>query len=101
MQIKDIRWAEQLASHAFFNQKIECLPQRELLELQKKKLREVTKYAYENSPHYKKVFDKANVKPGDIRDISDLQKVQIFTTKDDLRENYPFGMLAITREKVV
>jgi phenylacetate-CoA ligase len=77
------------------------MPQKELLELQTRKLREISKYAYQNSLFYNRAFDKANLKPEDVRDISDLQKAKIFTTKDDLRENYPFGMLAVPRTKVV
>ncbi|MDA4111750.1 MAG: AMP-binding protein, partial [Thaumarchaeota archaeon] len=85
----------------FFNQKMERLPQKELAELQTKKFRAIINYAYENSVYYKKVLDDANLKPGDIRGISDLQKANIFTTKEDLRRNYPFGMLAIPKNKVV
>ena len=85
----------------FFNEKLECLPRNELRELQARKLRQVIHYAYDNSPFYKRSLDRVGLKPGDFNGISDLQKVKLFTTKDDLRENYPFGMLAVPRDKVV
>lgn len=69
--------------------------------MQKKKFRHAVQYAYENSPFYRRLFDQARLKPEEVREISDLQKARIFTTKDDLRENYPFGMLAVPQNRVV
>src|SRR5579862_3148418 len=80
---------------------MECLPQKELRELQSKRLRELIHYVYENSAYYKRGLDSAGLKPDEIRDISSLQKAKFFTTKDNLRENYPYGMLALPRSKVV
>ena len=80
---------------------MERLPQKELSEIQTRKLREISHYAYENSPFYKKAFDHLQIRPDDIRAIEDLQKIKFFTTKDDLRQNYPYGMLAVPRDKVV
>jgi len=80
---------------------MERLPQKDLRELQSKRLREVLHYAYENSVYYKRALDSAGLKPDEIRDISKLQKTKFFTTKDDLRENYPFGTLAVPRNRVV
>ena len=58
-------------------------------------------YVYENSIFYKRALDSAGLKPNDIRDISVLQNAKFFTTKEDLRVNYPFGMLAVPRNRVV
>lgn len=85
----------------YFNNNIEKLSRKELSEIQVKKLRRISHYAYENSVFYKKSFDKAGLKPDDIRTIVDLQKASFFTTKDDLRNSYPFGMLAVPRERIV
>ena len=69
--------------------------------MQRKKFRSSVRYAYESSPFYKRLLDRAGIEPQDIADLADLQKAQIFTTKDDLRESYPFGMLCVPRNKVV
>ena len=57
-------------------------------------------HAYDNVPHYKKSFDEQGVHPDDLQSLSDLAKFP-FTTKSDLRDNYPFGMFATPREEVV
>ncbi|MGC0366189.1 phenylacetate-CoA ligase [Rhodococcus sp. 27YEA15] len=56
-------------------------------------------HAYTNVPHYRKAFDDAGVHPSDLKDLSDLAKFP-FTTKADLRENYPFGMFAVPQGQV-
>jgi len=56
-------------------------------------------HAYTNVPHYRKAFDDAGVHPSDLKDLSDLAKFP-FTTKADLRENYPFKMFAVPQDKV-
>jgi len=72
----------------------------ELVALQKKRLAWSLKHAYDNVAHYKKAFDAAGVHPSDFKDISDLAKFP-FTVKTDLRDNYPFNMFAVPREKLV
>jgi len=72
----------------------------ELQDLQLKRLQWSIKHAYENVPFYKQVFDSASIQPEDIQTLGDLSKIP-FTNKDDLRDNYPFNMFAIPREKVV
>jgi phenylacetate-CoA ligase len=57
-------------------------------------------HAYDNVPHYRKRFDDAKVKPSDLKTLADLAKFP-FTLKKDLRDNYPFGLFAVPREKVV
>jgi len=75
-----------------FNPKIETLSRKKIEELQLKRLRKILIHAYENVPFYREKFDSAGVEPN-IKNLDDLQKFP-FTTKDDLRKNAPFGMLA-------
>jgi len=78
---------------------IETASRDELQALQLERLRWSLQHAYDNVPHYKASFDKAGVHPSDLKQLSDLAKFP-FTTKLDLRANYPFGMFAIPREKM-
>ncbi|MEV1287647.1 phenylacetate--CoA ligase PaaK [Micromonospora sp. NPDC049679] len=71
----------------------------ELRELQRERLRWSLRHAYDNVPHYRKAFDDAGVHPDDCRDLDDLARFP-FTTKAELRDNYPFGMFAVPREQV-
>jgi phenylacetate-CoA ligase len=71
----------------------------ELRGLQFERLRWSLRHAYERVPHYRTAFEKAGVHPDDCREPADLARFP-FTTKDDLRDNYPFGMFAVPREKV-
>ena len=72
----------------------------ELRELQLQRLRWSLRHAYENVPFYRNAFEAAGVHPDDFRELADLAKFP-FTTKADLRDNYPFGMFAVPREQVV
>ena len=72
----------------------------ELRELQLKRLQWSVTHAYQNVDLYKASFDAAGAHPDDIRSLQDLAKLP-FTIKTDLRDNYPFGMFAVPREKVV
>jgi len=78
---------------------IETASRDELASLQLERLRWSIRHAYDNVPFYRRAFDAAGVQPGDVRSLDDLRKFP-FTTKDDLRENYPFGMFAVPREQV-
>jgi phenylacetate-CoA ligase len=79
---------------------IERASRDELQALQLERLRWSLAHAYDNVPHYRRKFDAAGVHPRDVRTLADLARFP-FTTKADLRENYPFGMFAVPREKVV
>lgn len=72
----------------------------QLRELQLERLKDTLKHAYENSPVYRKKFDDAGVKPSDLNSLADLAKFP-FTTKSDLRDNYPFGMFAVPKKDIV
>jgi phenylacetate-CoA ligase len=71
-----------------------------LRTLQTERLRWTVRHAYDNVPHYRVAFDAAGVHPDDVRELDDLARLP-FTTKADLRQNYPFGMFAVPREQVV
>jgi phenylacetate-CoA ligase len=79
---------------------IEIASRDEIATLQLDRLRWSLAHAYENVPHYQQAFDAAGVHPDDLRDLSDLAKFP-FTVKQDLRDNYPFGMFAVPRERIV
>ncbi|MCX8004000.1 MAG: phenylacetate--CoA ligase [Burkholderiaceae bacterium] len=79
---------------------IERASRDELAALQLARLQWTLRHAYENVPHYRRTFDAAGVRPEDLRTLEDLARFP-FTTKQDLRENYPFGLFAVPREKVV
>ena len=78
---------------------IEIASRDEIESLQLSRLKWTLSHAYENVPMYRKRFDERGIKPNDLSELGDLAKFP-FTVKDDLRENYPFGMFAIPQEKV-
>ena len=80
--------------------KIECMSRDEMADLQSKRLVDVVKRVYENVDFYRKKMQQRGVEPGDIKSIEDIEKLP-FTTKEDLKNNYPFGLLAIPMKDVV
>src|SRR3546814_10324091 len=78
---------------------IEHASRDELQSLQLERLKWSLKHAYDNVPHYRASFDKAGVHPDDLKQLSDISRFP-FTTKQDLRDNYPFKMFAVPREQV-
>ncbi len=81
-------------------ERIETASRDEIAGLQLQRLKMTLTRAYEHVPHYRKAFDAKGVQPGDLKSLEDLAKFP-FTTKKDLRDNYPFGMFAVPREHVV
>jgi phenylacetate-CoA ligase len=79
---------------------IETASRDEIAALQRERLAWSLRHAYTNVAHYRAAFDRAGVHPDDFRDLEDLGKFP-FTTKQDLRANYPFGMFAVPRERIV
>ena len=79
---------------------IETASRDEIMALQRQRLAWSLRHAYDNVPHYRAAFDSAGVHPDDFRTLEDLAKFP-FTTKQDLRANYPFGMFAVPREQIV
>ena len=78
---------------------IETASRDEITALQLQRLQATLRHCYDNVPHYRKVFDDRGVHPIDLKQLSDLAKFP-FTTKADLRDNYPFGLFAVPREQV-
>ncbi|MGB9838221.1 phenylacetate--CoA ligase [Methanothermobacter sp.] len=83
-----------------WNPEAECMSQEEKQELQLRRLQETVKRAYENVPYYNKRLTDLEVFPEDIETLDDIEKLP-FTTKNDLREAYPFGMFAVPDEDIV
>jgi phenylacetate-CoA ligase len=79
---------------------IETASRDELAALQQQRLAWSLLHAYEHVPHYRRAFDAAGVHPRDLKSLADLARFP-FTTKQHLRENYPFAMFAVPREQVV
>ena len=84
----------------YYQKEIETMPREELKKLQSEKLVRQVKHAWDNVPYYRAKMEAANVTPDDIKGIEDLHKLP-FITKDDLRECYPYGMLARPLKDVV
>ena len=78
---------------------IETASRDEIAALQLSRLRSTLAHAYARVPHYRRAFDLAGVHPDEVRELADLRRFP-FTTKADLRANYPFGMFAVPREQV-
>ncbi|MBK1659193.1 phenylacetate--CoA ligase PaaK [Paracraurococcus ruber] len=78
---------------------IERATPAEIRALQRDRLAWTLRHAYDNVPHYRRAFDAAGVTPADFRDLADLARFP-FTTKADLRANYPFGMFAVPQDQV-
>ncbi|MHB0999968.1 MAG: phenylacetate--CoA ligase family protein [Armatimonadota bacterium] len=83
-----------------WNREAECMPREELQKLQGDRLNKTVKRCYENVPLYRSKLDEAGIKPEDIQSAEDLKNLP-FTTRDDLRDSYPFGMFAVPMDDVV
>ena len=83
-----------------WNEKIETMPQADLEKMQVESLVKLAETLYTNVDFYRKKFDELGVKPSDIQSMKDISKLP-FTTKDELRETYPYGLLAVEESKIV
>ena len=83
-----------------WNEAKECMSRDELCALQSSRLVKLVDYVYHNVEFYRKKMQALGLLPGDIKNIEDIVKLP-FTTKDDLRDNYPFGLFAVPRSQVV
>ena len=79
---------------------IETASRDEIAALQLERLKWSLSHAYRNVPHYARTFDAVGAHPDDLQSLEDLAKFP-FTSKEDLRQNYPFGMFAVPREKLL
>ena len=83
-----------------WNPNKECMSREQMSELQGKRLHKIVKYVYHNVPFYRNKLQELDITPDDIRTIDDITKLP-FTTKKDLRDNYPFGMQAAPQSEIV
>ena len=83
-----------------WNQNKECMSTDEMRALQGRRLHKIVKYVYHNVPFYRNKLQEMDVTPDDIRSIEDIHKLP-FTTKQDLRDNYPFGLQAAPKSEVI
>lgn len=84
----------------FFQKDLETMPRREIEVLQLTRLKHLVKYCYDNVPFYHNRLEQAGVTPEKIKQLSDIQYIP-YTTKDDIRDNYPFGLFAQPMKNVV
>jgi phenylacetate-CoA ligase len=83
-----------------FNMEYETMPREALESIQLRRLQTTVERVYANVPFYRDIFTKAGVSPSDIRSLDDLKRLP-FTTKQDLRDNYPYGIFASPMDQVV
>lgn len=83
-----------------YDPKAETMSRAEIADLQLAKLKHIVNYAYENVKMYRDKFDAIGLKPEHIKTLKDIEKIP-YTTKDDLRENYPFGLFAVPMKKII
>ena len=77
----------------YYQPEIECASREEILKLQNERLVKQVKNVFDNVPYYRKKMEEKGVTPEDIRSVDDLHKLP-FLTKDDLRDAYPYGLMA-------
>ena len=83
-----------------WNERMECMPLEELKNIQSERLRDTVKYIYEQCWYYKKKLQAVDIKPESIKDIDDIRKLPL-TTKDDMRDSYPFGLFSAALNNIV
>ena len=84
----------------YWQQESECMDRKELEQLQLERLESTLNRVYLNVPFYRKKFDEVGFNPDDLRSLDDLRKLP-FTVKNDLRDNYPYGLFAVPLREVV
>ncbi len=83
-----------------WNKNKECMSREEMRNLQGKRLHKLVNYVYHHTPFYREKMQQMDITPDDIRSIDDIMKLP-FTTKQDLRDNYPIGLQAATQQEIV
>lgn len=84
----------------YFQKEIECMDRKDIRKMQLERLQWQVKRVYENVPMYRERMDNAGVSPEDIKELSDISKLP-FTTKQDLRDYYPFDLFAVPKKDIV
>jgi phenylacetate-CoA ligase len=85
---------------SYFNEEFETLPRPALEALQLKRLQAVVSLVYDNVPFYRRSFEAAGIRPADVGSLADLRRLP-FTTKQDMRDSYPYGLFAAPMEEIV
>ncbi|MFH0976143.1 MAG: phenylacetate--CoA ligase [Spirochaetota bacterium] len=83
-----------------FNKEYETMPEKKMKELQLERLKWSINHAYNNNSFFKKKYDEAGFNPAQLKSLEDVKRIP-FLTKDDMRNNYPFGLFAVPLDKVV
>lgn len=83
-----------------WNREVECMGRKEMGEVQLQRLRHAVKNAYEKVPFYKKQLDEAGLRPEDIRSLKDIERIP-FTTKNALRDHYPYDLFTVPMKQIV
>jgi len=83
-----------------YSRDIETMPEKKMKELQLERLKWSVKHAYNNVPFYKNKYDEAGFHPDQLKSLDDMQRIP-FLTKQDMRDNYPYGLFAVPLNKVV
>ena len=86
--------------HVYWNPTMETMPREQLRALQDERLRDVVRRVYENVPFYRNKMQQLGITPKDIRGVCDVELLP-FTEKQDLRDNYPFGLFAVPQSEIV
>ncbi len=84
----------------YWNQRMECMPREELRKLQSERLKNLVYHVYKNVPFYREKMQEIGLSPEDINSIDDINLLP-FTTKEDLRDNYPYGMFAVPLSEII
>ena len=84
----------------FWQKDAETMPRAQIKELQLKKLQHTVKWCYDRVPYYHKIMEENKVTPDQIKTLEDVRRLP-FTTKADLRDNYPFGLFAVPKKEIV
>lgn len=92
--------SERMCHRMIWNEPMECMSREAMRELQGSRLRDTVARVYHNVPFYRKKMQEMGLEPEDIKSIDDIVKLP-FTTKQDLRDNYPFGMFAVPKSEIV
>jgi len=83
-----------------WNKEMECADRETMQKLQLARLQKTVKHVYENVPFYRERLDSIGLKPEDVKSLKDLERIP-FTTKEDLRQNYPYNLFAVPRSEIV
>ncbi|MDR1344335.1 MAG: phenylacetate--CoA ligase [Tannerellaceae bacterium] len=83
-----------------WNETIECMERDEMRKLQSIRLKRIVEYTYHSTPFYRRKMQEAGLTPNDINSLEDIAKLP-FTVKQDLRDNYPFGLMAVSMSEIV